>query len=199
MASRLSKPLTAESDGPFWVTTSARVLNQRQANRNKRKARHDAAEANQAEGEKLMDRKVLTATAKKVYTLDWIKRMQGVVRAFMEFTEEKLCASPNHPEHGAEYFKPHGLALNENLVWQFLGMPTPHLVRSHRCHGDPRRRLAVIGPLWRVWRQRSTLSSVLLHTTIQVFRGVSGKTRKSGSAGLCLLTWTSLDIRYQSQ
>src|SRR2546421_2236790 len=46
--------------------------------------------------------------------------MQGVVRAFMEFTEEKVCASPNHPEHGAEYFKPHGLALNENLVRQFL-------------------------------------------------------------------------------
>ena len=120
MASRLSKPLTAQLDDPFGVTTSARALNQRQANRNKRKARHDAAEANRAKGEKLMDRKVLTATAKKVYTLDWIKRMQGVVRAFMEFTEEKLCASPNHPEHGAEYFKPQGLALNENLVRKFL-------------------------------------------------------------------------------
>jgi hypothetical protein len=81
-------------------------LNQRQANRNKRKARYDAAEANRAEGEKLMDRKVLTATAKKVYTLDWIKRMKGVVRAFMEFTKEKFCTSPNYPEHGAEYFKP---------------------------------------------------------------------------------------------
>jgi hypothetical protein len=66
------------------------------------------------------DRKVLTATAKKIFTLDWIKMMQGVVRAFMEFTEEKLCASPNHPEHDAEYFKPQGLALNENLVRQFL-------------------------------------------------------------------------------
>lgn len=120
MASRLSKPLTAQSDDPFGVTTSARALNQQQANRSKRKARHDAAEANRAEGEKLMDRKVLTVTAKKVYTLDWIKRVQGVVRTFMEFTEEKLCASPNHPEQGAEYFKPQGLALNENIVRQFL-------------------------------------------------------------------------------
>jgi hypothetical protein len=38
----------------------------------------------------------------------------------MEFTEEKLCASPNHPEHGAEYFKPQGLVLNENIVRQFF-------------------------------------------------------------------------------
>jgi hypothetical protein len=75
MASRLSKPLTAQSDDPFGVTMSARALNQRQANRNKRKAPHNAAEANRAEGEKLMDHKVLTVTAKKVYALDWIKRM----------------------------------------------------------------------------------------------------------------------------
>lgn len=58
--------------------------------RQKRESKHAAMEATRAPEQKLMSRDDLGARAQKTYSLQWLKRMDSIMRLWCEFFQAKL-------------------------------------------------------------------------------------------------------------
>jgi hypothetical protein len=90
-------------------------LNRSSINASKRASRHAEHEAAREPGKKLMERDDLDVRGRKIYTFQWLRNMNGMMRLWCEFFQTKL-----HRLDGPSYFTEGGPRPDRLLLHQFL-------------------------------------------------------------------------------